>query len=144
MPTDDERREVARRLRELADYCDENEMSLSDDDWPGILSDYIWPEDGGYHIYDEDCRRLADLIEPGEPKVKCVAEVKVDGDQLEKLVHEAVVEYAGVDRDALLALADEIDRKSNDGTVNPDPMRPLATSLDLFGYARRIREAVGA
>ena len=64
MATDDERREVSERLRELADYCDENEMSLSDDDWPGILSDYIWPEDGGYHIYDEDCRRLADLIEP--------------------------------------------------------------------------------
>lgn len=49
-----------------------------------------------------------------------------------------------VDRDALLALADEIDRRSNDGCINPGPMRPLATSLDLFGYARRIREAVGA
>ena len=48
-----------------------------------------------------------------------------------------------IDRDALLALADEIDRKSDDGTVNPDPMKPLASSLDLFGYARRIREAVG-
>ena len=66
MIDDSKRREVARRLRELADYCDENEMSLSDDDWPGILSDYIWPEDGGYHIYDDDCRRLADLIDPGE------------------------------------------------------------------------------
>lgn len=64
MITDNERRDVARKLRELADYCDENEMSLTDDDWPGILSDYIWPEDSGYHIYDEDCRRLADLIEP--------------------------------------------------------------------------------
>lgn len=39
------------------------------------------------------------------------------------------------DRDALLALADEIDRKSDDGTVNPDPMKPIASSLDLFGYA---------
>ena len=48
-----------------------------------------------------------------------------------------------VGRDALLALADEIDRKSDDGTVNPDPMKPIASSLDLFGYARRIREAVG-
>ena len=45
--------------------------------------------------------------------------------------------------DALLALADEIDRKSDDGTVNPDPTKPIASSLDLFGYARRIREAVG-
>ena len=47
-----------------------------------------------------------------------------------------------VDRDALLALADEIEL--NDGTTNPDPMKPIASSLDLFGYARRIREAVGA
>ena len=47
------------------------------------------------------------------------------------------------DRDALLALADEIDRKSDDGTVNPDPMKPIASSLDLLGYARRIRKAVG-
>lgn len=44
---------------------------------------------------------------------------------------------------ALLSLADEIDAKSNDGTVNPDPMKPIASSLDLFGYARRIREACG-
>lgn len=66
----DERRDIAQRLRELADYCDENEMSLSDDDWPGILSDYIWPEDSGYHTYDDDCRRLADLIEP-EPERTC-------------------------------------------------------------------------
>lgn len=49
-----------------------------------------------------------------------------------------------VDREALLALADEIDAKLNDGTTNPDPMKPIASSLDLFGYARRIREAVGA
>lgn len=66
--------------------------------------------------------RLADLIEPAP---KC---------------SEAAPKC---DRDALLALADEIMRKSDDGTVNPDPMRPLATSLDLFGYARRIREACG-
>ena len=55
-----------------------------------------------------------------------------------------VVSVQNCDRDALLELADEIDRKSNDGTVNPDPMKPIASSLDLFGYARRIREAVGA
>ncbi len=53
-----------------------------------------------------------------------------------------------IDRERLLAIAtmmaaDEIDRKSDDGTVNPDPMKPIASSLDLFGYAWRIREAVG-
>lgn len=73
MISDDERKEIARKFRELADYCDENEMSIIDDDWPGILSDYIWPEDSGYHIYDEDCRRLADLIEP-KPERTCSLE----------------------------------------------------------------------
>lgn len=71
MATDEERMEVSRRLRGLCDYLDENELSLCDDDWPGILSDYIWPEDSGYHIYDEDCRRLADLIEPEQERT-CV------------------------------------------------------------------------
>ena len=137
--SDDERREVARRLRELADYCDENEMSLSDDDWPGILSDYIWPEDGGYHIYDDDCRRLADLIEPSEPKVKCVAEVKVDGERLEKLAHDAAAELTGIDRDALLALADKMDKWA----LTCDHYDRQVSPLDVTKYARRIREALG-
>ena len=139
MATDDERREVARRLRELADYCDENEMSLSDDDWPGILSDYIWPEDGGYHIYDEDCRRLADLIEPGEPKVKCVAEVKVDGEQLEQLVHDAAVELTGIDREALLALAEKLDGLGLSGFSSGWS----SSAVNVGYFARRIREALG-
>ena len=53
------------------------------------------------------------------------------------------LKMAPVNLCALLALADEIERKSNDGTTNPDPMRPLSTSLDLFGYARCIRDALG-
>ena len=271
MPTDAERREAARRLRELADYCDENEMSLSDDDWPGILSDYIWSEDSGYHTYDEDCRRIADLIEPnrgsggrailcahcenvswcvcepgdeeggcdfepsvtegeppynlyslyeavlrrhprdedaidddeveelvdalldicnapghehiqrlkppnpdatasykgwrakvydpdgalaspsntaadlvrahadgkgpGEQKVRCVAEVKVDGEQLEKLAHDAAVELAGIDRDALLSLADDLEGEGLDGWASGP--------VNVGEYARRVREALG-
>ena len=83
--------------------------------------------------------RLADLIEPGEPKVKCVAEVKVDGEQLEKLVHEAVVEYAGVDRDALLDLADAMDGHADEMQDGCN----FASSGDMRDYARRIREACG-
>ena len=64
MATDRERRVVARRLRGLAAYCEEHEMSLNDADWPGLLSSLIWNEDNGYCFYDDDCRRLADLIEP--------------------------------------------------------------------------------
>ena len=111
--TDDERREAAERLR------DEVGCGSS---WPGMerlglilgikreprtgwegriltrLADLIDPSDTS-----QGCRDIVacDLIEPSE-SVKCIAEVKVDG---EKLVHDAVVEYAGVDREALLALA---------------------------------------
>ncbi len=53
------------------------------------------------------------------------------------------LKMAPVDLVALLELADEMDAKSNDGTVNPDPMKPIASSLDLFWYSRRIREACG-
>ena len=194
MTTIEERREVARRLRELADYCDENEMSLSDDDWPGILSDYIWPEDGGYHIYDEDCRRLADLIEPSyKPDAKYEAwynSLSHYGDErggpstIRELIEEIVwtaltvdlgpngntdpstgideggvytnklfAEWereasrlsGGIDRDALLALAEEMEEFGNLPIKNPG-IRVLHNddfSREL-GYARRIREAVGA
>ena len=119
MVTDDERRDVAERLRELADYCDENEMSLSDDDWPGILSDYIWPEDGGYHIYDDDCRRLADLIDP---------DTTTDTTNSPDLTTKC-------DRDALLALADELEGEGLAGWASGP--------INVGEYARRIREACG-
>ena len=131
MIDDSKRREVARRLRELADYCDENEMSLSDDDWPGILSDYIWPEDGGYHIYDDDCRRLADLIDPGE-----------SGQNLDKNRDTVQIESPAVqkapecDRDALLELADDLDRMGDGSMYDP-------CISDEYGIDRRIREALG-
>ena len=131
MIDDSKRREVARRLRELADYCDENEMSLSDDDWPGILSDHIWPEDGGYHIYDDDCRRLADLIDPGE-----------SGQNLDKNRDTVQIESPAVqkapecDRDALLELADDLDRMGDGSMYDP-------CISDEYGIARRIREALG-
>lgn len=131
MIDDSRRREVARRLRELADHCDENEMSLSDDDWPGILSDHIWPEDGGHHIYDDDCRRLADLIDPGEP-----------GQNLDKNRDTVQIESPAVqkapecDRDALLELADDLDRMGDGSMYDP-------CISDEHGIARRIREALG-
>lgn len=125
MITDEERREVARRLR---DEADGGEMHIRD--FLGSLCVCIRQERNGYRAL----HRLADLIEPVERMC---------------LYYDAYTNHCGcydtrlIDRDALLALANEIDRKSNDGAVNPDPMRPLATSLELFGYARRIREACG-
>ena len=133
MVSDDERREVAERLREI-------ELSKGGYVawWKIAKALKLKQLDGwfGWEKFDPDsAKRLADLIEPSEPKVKCVAEVKVDGEQLEKLVHEAVVEYAGVDRDALMALADELEGEGLDGWASGP--------LDVGDYARRIREACG-
>ena len=66
-----------------------------------------------------------------------------DGHTPQQAIDRIAALRPACDRDALLALAEEIDAKSNDGMANPDPMKPIASSLDLFGYARRIREALG-
>lgn len=92
--------------------------SFADKGMWGEFSD--WTNDAGP-------TRIADLIDPDTTSYRAKT-----GEDTTK-----------ADREALLLLADEIERKSNDGTRDPDPMRPLATSLDLFGYARRIRDACG-
>lgn len=126
MVTDAERRTAAQSLKHFA-Y----------DQLQGGLLNTLKLATGVDGTWRNVLLRLAGLIEPsipadpGEAGLTCV----------DAFIREHTEKP--VDRDALLKLADEIDRKSNDGTVNPDPMRPLATSLDLFGYARRIREIVG-
>ena len=146
--SDTERREVARRLRSVG---------LDDIRYSDAICEVMMCADLTC-VGDEDCHgsderpecvvrvfaRLADLIEPSEPKVRCVAEVKVDGEQLEKLAHDAAVELTGIDRDALLALADEMEEFGNLPIKNPG-IRVLQNddfSREL-GYARRIREACG-
>lgn len=136
MISDTERREVARRLRklEVCEFdgefidCGEVENAL------GLVSD-----DGAWYEA-EGVTRLADLIEPSEPKVKCVAEVKFDGERLEQLAYDAAVELTGIDRDALLTLADELEE---------DACWEVQTPGDTNGAWRlkdacdRIREALG-
>ena len=68
MITDDERREVAARLRGL-DYSDLQESLIC------AYLDALGIK--GYEDWIGIAHRLADLIEPSEPKVKCVAEVWV-------------------------------------------------------------------
>lgn len=128
MVTDDDRRRVAKELRnffpidlvtELADVdCHLASMVMGDKFCP---SDCLW-------CFKTVCSTLADLIEPSDA-AKCVAEVKVDGERLEKLVHDAVVECAGVDREALLALAEE--------------MEGICDLLPIRRWAHSIREACG-
>lgn len=69
--------------------------------------------------------RLADLIEPHEPY--CIANVTIDGDELERVANNAVKEAIGIDRDALLKLAYFMDR----------------VAVKFMDTAREIREALG-
>ena len=126
--TDDERREVAARLRKaigLHEFAEVLGFNWTDD------SDWVW---------NDVSNLVADLIEPGEPKVKCVAEVKVDGEQLEELVHDAAVELTGIDRDALLALADELEEDACWEVQTPGD---TSGAWRLKGTCDRIREALG-
>lgn len=57
--------------------------------------------------------------------------------RLEKLAHDAAVELTGIDRDALLALAEDVDGAADDS----GGFEPLAGMLR--DIAHRIREALG-
>ena len=175
MPTDDERREVAARLREL-DYSDLQESLIC------AYLDALGIE--GYEDWIGIAHRLADLIEPSyKPDAKYEAWYNslshYGGEQggpstirelIEEIVwaaltvdlgpngntdpttgidegdvytnklfaeweREALRLSGGCDRDALLALADEIE--DNDVTYL------VSTQYVLDDYARRIREACG-
>lgn len=132
MPTDDERREVARRLRECRGGWSSGECYYTIIHALG-LSDTS-REDGGAALY----AHLADLIEPSEPKVKCVAEVKFDGERLEQLAYYAAVELTGIDRDALLALADEMEQ-----IADGNRLTGMMSIVRARSWADRIREALG-
>lgn len=125
--SDTERREMAARLRELPD----------DSTYPDLIG-AIADHDGWYAAADA-ADRLADLIEPSEPKVKCVAEVKIDGERLEKLAHDAAVELTGIDRDALLALAAEMAADSVRSAKQGSSVSPVY----ILHAARNIAEACG-
>lgn len=122
MKTYNERREVARRLRELevcefdGEFidCGEVENAL------GLMSD-----DGAWYEA-EGVTRLADLIEPPR-QCPCY-----DSGRHRCSIHDVPI----IDREALLALADDIDRMGDGSMYDP-------CISDEYGIARRIREALG-
>ena len=119
MTTDSERREVARRLRENAEAHPNMSLILN----LAFADDSLKP-DGSmeWRVTPHDAAmRLADLIEPTKP-------VDFDG--------------FAVDRDALLALADEMESKALNWDVTQGDV-PLVHAGYLMGYADRIREALG-
>lgn len=90
MTSDEERREVARKLRFNAGTA--LHMNTSDDFAREVFRAAMDESIGDYR---SAMNRLADLIEPSEPKVRCVEEVKVDGERLDKLAYDAAVELIG-------------------------------------------------
>lgn len=143
MISDTERREVARKIRHAWVNVPDRDPVRHHLRVLREIYEAVGINDGeadAIGLFD----RLADLIEPGEPKVRCVAEVKVDGERLEELVHDAAAELTGIDRDALLALAEEMEEFGNLPVKHPG-IRVLHNddfSREL-GYARRIRDALG-
>lgn len=122
MPTNEERREVARMLRELP----------GDSTYPDLIG-VIADHDGWYPAADA-ADRLADLI---EPPTQCP---HYNSDRHYCSIHDV----PAIDRDALLALADEMEEFGNLPVKHPG-IRVLHNddfSREL-GYARRIREALG-
>lgn len=118
MATDDERRDVARRLRGL-DYSDLRESLIC------AYLEALGIE--GYADWVGIAHRLADLI---EPPTQCPY---YRSDRHYCSVHE---DMAAVDREALLALADEMEIDGAGALDDGDWFKPL-----LVEYARRIREA---
>ena len=135
--SDDERRRVAERLRmsrsEWAGMC----WKL----WLGPKFGAVVLGDGNRDELEDAAHRLADLIEPGESgqnrdKNRDTVQIESPGVQIE---HEC-------DRDALLALADEIEygASSDDGEYHDLPATMVAAvARKQMEYARRIREALG-
>ena len=190
MPTDDGRREVARRLRGL-DYSDLQESLIC------AYLEALGIE--GYADWVGIAHRLADLIEPSGHECvpgECPLNVRHDNDRIDQerllaiattmaadsvrsakqgssvspayILHAArnIAEACGetfgsirnrelakwgtsivpketiVDRDALLALADEMERRADLPSLTVAG-QDLVFSEFLVGYARRVRKACG-
>ena len=131
MISDEERREVAEKLR--ASIPGDGVMRRGDKGWSllyrTIFGHYMGNQSAG-RTYSEVAGRLADLIEPNCDTAATHTDATATRDVSQG-------RRSDVDRDALLALADDID-KQTDGSMFD------ARLEDGHYIARRIREAVGS
>ena len=143
MINDAERREVARMLRELG------KVVYSPDNTYELMAGALGVDD--FEGTDELFNRLADLIEPScdhDTPQKVTEEMfgkmrhptKEEADAYDAMLKSKSVEIHPVDRDALLALADEI---KNDTSRVDELQLGIYGSCYLSGIARRIRKALG-
>lgn len=124
---DEERREVARRLREL-DYAHFQESLIC------AYLDALGIE--GYEDWAGIAHRLADLIMPDRSQETAEEtfgamrhSTKEEQNQYNSMLEDMSVEMHPVDKDALLELADELDAEKN--------------FILVGGYGDRIRKALG-
>ena len=136
MTSNDERREVAARLRKaigLTEFAEVLGFNWTDD------SDWVW---------NDVSNLVADLIEPScdrDAPQKVAEEMfgkmrhstKEEADAYDAMLKSKSVELHPVDREALLALADDVDGAADDS----GGFEPLAGMLR--DIARSIREACG-
>lgn len=150
MVNDDERREVARMLREI-------ELSKGGYIawWKIAKALKLKQLDGwfGWEKFDPDsAKRLADLIEPSfdldtvqRVCFECMEGCDEPEWTLYTTVYDAIARYKRgesgptCDLDKLLALADEIEKDVRTVEHYDLKLQPIAVA----GYARRIREALG-
>lgn len=130
MKTYNERREVARRLREAASYYESMERDV---DFYPVESALGLKPTGETAYTPESVRSLADLIEPSGYECvpgECPLNVRHDNDR--------------IDREAPLALADEMEGGFLLFGSTKSARRVFDFLSDKLGeYARRIREACG-
>lgn len=136
MPTDDERREVARNMRDSVKCKTECELLSINGGSAAIrwLISYVVFGDKKYHSGVDLMNRLADLIEPQASE--------------QTNPQESSLSASLCDRDALLALADEYENDSKVARTykwsDPTCASMAAMLADEYGkVARRIREALG-
>ena len=149
MVTDDERREVAARLRKaigLTEFAEVLGFNWTDD------SDWVW---------NDVSNLVADLIEPScdrDAPQKVAEEMfgkmrhstKEEADAYDAMLKSKSVELHPVDREALLDMEDEMFESATGLALISEleedaDLKDLQTTMAkvLFGYARRIREALG-
>lgn len=146
MITDEERREVARRLRDSAEERMAAKGRGNGNSWSwlyrSVFGHYMWTEKGAKGRYVEVAHRLADLIEPDEPQVKRELKYRSRCDELGAEMKRQ--------RDALLKLADEMFEDATglafiSQLEENEELQDLQSTMAkaLMDYARRIREALG-
>ena len=146
MPTDDERREVARRLRMSRSEWSGMGWKL----WLGPKFGAVVLSDGNRDELEDAAHRLADLIEPScdrDTPQKVAEEMfgkmrhstKEEADAYDAMLKSKSVEIRPVDRDALLALAAEMAADSVRSAKQGSSVSPVY----ILHAARNIAEACG-